>query len=162
MDPKIDTFWPDWHSSFVHFGGRKSRFLDFFKVVLDLFGKCLGFVFCRKRPTFVLFATHNWVSPLGSREALINVDKASSGVFIVWLCSHNIRVLGSRVLWIVWGIETGRKYELSNFSPADGTLKGPLRGPLWASFSFIFSPRKLFLTFNLPWASAHFWPSHFF
>ena len=27
MDTKIDTFWPDWLSSFVHFEGRKSGFL---------------------------------------------------------------------------------------------------------------------------------------
>ena len=67
-------FWPFWR--------LKSRFLHFFKVVLDLFRKCLGFVFGVKRPIFVLFTTRNWVSPLGSREALINIDKASPGLFI--------------------------------------------------------------------------------
>ena len=35
---------------FDNFGGQKSRFLDFFKVVLNLFGKCLGFIFGLKKP----------------------------------------------------------------------------------------------------------------
>ena len=36
----------------LHFGGQKSRFMDFFKVVLELFRKCLGIVFGLKMPTF--------------------------------------------------------------------------------------------------------------
>ena len=31
--------WPFWDLNFDHFGGRKSHFLDFFKVVLELFRK---------------------------------------------------------------------------------------------------------------------------
>ena len=42
------NFWPFW--------GRKSHILDFFKVVLELFGKCLGIVFNLKRLTFCLFS----------------------------------------------------------------------------------------------------------
>ena len=43
----IDTvFWPFW--------GEKSRILDFSKVVLELFRKCLGIVIGLKRPTFEL------------------------------------------------------------------------------------------------------------
>ena len=38
---------------FDHFLGQKSHFLDFFKVVSELFRKCLGIVFDLKRPTFV-------------------------------------------------------------------------------------------------------------
>ena len=38
---------------FDHFRDRKSHFLDFIKVVFELFGKCLGIVFDLKRPTFV-------------------------------------------------------------------------------------------------------------
>ena len=34
-------------------------------------------------PYIIRFATHNCSSPLGSREALINVDKASPGLFIL-------------------------------------------------------------------------------
>ena len=49
---KICSFWHFWGVIFDHFGGRKSRFLDFFKVVLELFRKCLGIVFDLKRPTF--------------------------------------------------------------------------------------------------------------
>ena len=41
---------------FDHFAGPKSHFLDFFKVVLELFGKCLGIVFDLKRPTFGVFS----------------------------------------------------------------------------------------------------------
>ena len=37
---------------FDHFRGRKSHFLDFFKVVLELFRKYKGIVFGPKRPTF--------------------------------------------------------------------------------------------------------------
>ena len=36
---------------FDNYGAQKSLFLDFFKVVLDLFKKCLGFVFGLKGPT---------------------------------------------------------------------------------------------------------------
>ena len=39
------VFWP--------FCGSKSRFLDFFKVVLELFRNCLGIVFDRKSPNFL-------------------------------------------------------------------------------------------------------------
>ena len=35
-----------------HFGGRKSHFLEYFKVVLELFRKRLGIVCDLKRPTF--------------------------------------------------------------------------------------------------------------
>ena len=34
-----------------HFGGEKNRFLDFFKVILELFRNCLGTVFGLKRST---------------------------------------------------------------------------------------------------------------
>ena len=37
---------------FGHFRGRKSCILDFFKVVWELFRKCLGIVLGLKRPTF--------------------------------------------------------------------------------------------------------------
>ena len=39
-----DNFWPFW--------GRKSRILNFFRVVWELFRKCLGIVFGLKMPTF--------------------------------------------------------------------------------------------------------------
>ena len=68
---------------------------DFFfllaSLTLELFRKCLGIVFCLKRPTFsCIFSPtlHSLlpvpiVSPLGSCEALINVMKAPPGVFIL-------------------------------------------------------------------------------
>ena len=37
---------------FGHFGGRTGRFLDFFKVFLELFRKCLGIIFDFETPTF--------------------------------------------------------------------------------------------------------------
>ena len=89
---KFYSFWPIWGVIFDNFGGQKSRFLDFFKAVLDLFGKCLGFVFGLKRPIFVLFSTRYWVSPLGSHEALVNVDKASLGLLVsitLMIITHN-------------------------------------------------------------------------
>ena len=52
FESKIWSFWPIWGVIFDHFGGQKSRFLDFFKVVLKLFRKCLGIVFGIKRRTF--------------------------------------------------------------------------------------------------------------
>ena len=47
------------------------NFSEFF---LELFCKFLGIIFRHKKPSY---------SPLGSREALKNVDKASPGLFIV-------------------------------------------------------------------------------
>ena len=41
---KTRHIWPFWT--------RKSRFLDFFNVALELFKKCLGIVFDLKRATF--------------------------------------------------------------------------------------------------------------
>jgi len=41
-----------WEGHFDHFGGRKSRFLDFLKVVLEMFRSCLGIIFGLKRLTF--------------------------------------------------------------------------------------------------------------
>ena len=41
-----------WEGHFDHFGGQKSRFLDFLKVVLELFRSCLGIIFGLKRSTF--------------------------------------------------------------------------------------------------------------
>ena len=76
MTPKIEIF----DQKFAHFGRFEGSFLTILgveKVVFwtfsKLFGKCLSIVFRLKRPTF---------SPLGSREALKNVDKASPGLFI--------------------------------------------------------------------------------
>ena len=66
--------------NFAHFGRFEGSFLailGFEKVVFWTFsklcGSCLGIVLGLKRPTF---------SPLGSREALKNVDKASPGLFV--------------------------------------------------------------------------------
>ena len=55
FESKIWSFWPIWGVIFDYFGGQKSRFLDFFKVVLELFKKCLGIVFDLKRTTLT-----NW------------------------------------------------------------------------------------------------------
>ena len=68
MTPKIEifgqnfcSFWRFWGVIFDHFGGQKSRFLDFFEVASELFRMSLGIVF-----DLILFAIHNWRSPLGS------------------------------------------------------------------------------------------------
>ena len=49
---KICSFLPILGIIFDHLGCQKSRFLDFFKVVLELFEKFLSFVFGLKKPTF--------------------------------------------------------------------------------------------------------------
>ena len=46
------TIWPPERVILDDFQSQKSNFLDFFKVVLDLFRKCLGIVFGHKGPTF--------------------------------------------------------------------------------------------------------------
>ena len=52
MDPKIDTFGHIDTRVLAILGVKKNRFLDFVKVVLELFRKCLSTVFGFKRPTF--------------------------------------------------------------------------------------------------------------
>ena len=42
-----------WEGHFHHFGGQKSRFLDFLKVVLEMLRSWLGIIFGFKRPTFM-------------------------------------------------------------------------------------------------------------
>ena len=67
-DPKNQDFrskfcplWQFWGVIFDNFGGRKSRYLDFFKVVLELFRKCLGIVFGFVGPTFgCIFTFKGW------------------------------------------------------------------------------------------------------
>ena len=99
MTPKIEIF----IQKFAHFGRFDGSFLTIFgvkKVVFwtfsKLFSSCLGSVWALfstlKVPLLVvfesflmLFTTHTCCSPLGSREALINADKASPGLFIVWV-----------------------------------------------------------------------------
>ena len=49
---KLCSFWRFSRVVFDHFWGQKSRFLDFLKVLLELFMKCLGIIFGLKRPTF--------------------------------------------------------------------------------------------------------------
>ena len=41
-----------WEANFDHFGGQKSRFLDFLKVVLEMFRSCLDIIFGLKSLTF--------------------------------------------------------------------------------------------------------------
>ena len=41
-----------WEGHFDHFGGQKSRFLDFLKVFLELFRSCLGIIFGFRKRTF--------------------------------------------------------------------------------------------------------------
>ena len=62
--------------------------MDNFEVVLELFRKSLGFVFGVKVPIFVLITTRKRVSPLGSLEALINVDKASPRLLVLKLTAY--------------------------------------------------------------------------
>ena len=52
LQSKICSFWLLWGVIFGHLGGRKSRIIDFFKVVWELFRKSLGILFGLKRPTF--------------------------------------------------------------------------------------------------------------
>ena len=53
---KTCSFWQFWWAIFDRFGGQKSCFLDFFKVVLQLFKKCLDNVFGHNRLILVLFS----------------------------------------------------------------------------------------------------------
>ena len=65
MDPKIDTFGQVGIRDLAILGGQKSRFLDVFEVVLELFRNRLGIVFDLKRPTFDLFSVLLWsMTPL--------------------------------------------------------------------------------------------------
>ena len=52
MDPKIDTFGQFDTRDLAILTVKKNRFLDFFNVFLELLGKCLGFVFGLRGPTF--------------------------------------------------------------------------------------------------------------
>ena len=92
MDPKIDTFGQVDIRDLAIFLVEKVVFSTFSK----LFWSCLGSVWALFlalkcplldvfKPHLILFAIHNYCSPLGSREALINIDKASPG-FLVENC----------------------------------------------------------------------------
>ena len=66
--------------NFAHFGRFEGSFLTIFGVKNSL---SRHFRNLKKKGQLVShFATHTFRSPLGSREALINVDKASPGLFI--------------------------------------------------------------------------------
>ena len=84
---KICSFWRFWGVRFDLFGSLKRGFLDFFKVVLELFSKCLGILLRLKRTILRFFAlrlilklhTYLW----GPAEAILNFDYASLGLFIL-------------------------------------------------------------------------------
>merc|ERR1712155_158459 len=55
MTTKIKILWQNlalWEGHFDHFGGKKSRFLEFLKVGLELFRSYLGIIFGLKSLTF--------------------------------------------------------------------------------------------------------------
>ena len=134
---KFCSFWPIRGVIFYHFLGQKSRFFDFFKVILDLFGKSLGFFFGVKVPIFVLFATRNWVSPLGSREALINVDNAPPGLFI-W-CVASRCIFGWSFAIFQSCLDFFTPTNLGLYSPKERFLKEPHRGvPFVWVLSFLY------------------------
>ena len=88
MTPKIEIF----DEKLAHFGSFEGSFLTILgveKVIFwtfsKLFWSCLGSISALLldlkahfrvyfQPFLILFATHTCYSPLGSREALINVD----------------------------------------------------------------------------------------
>ena len=96
MNPKIvilsqnmTHFWHLRGSFLTIFGGQQSRFWTFSK----LFWSCLVSVWALFlilngnfqvyfQPFLIFFATHTCYSPLGSRKALIIVDKASPGLIL--------------------------------------------------------------------------------
>ena len=97
------------------FGGRKSRIVDFYKVVLELFRKGVGIVFSIEKPTFVCIFSTSLYSLLpiadfllwGPAEALLNSDKAFPGlivIFLNWILKEkqNISPSGSHVLGYNW------------------------------------------------------------
>ena len=84
-----------WEGHFDHFGGQKSRFFDFLKVVLEMLRSWLGIIFGFKRSTFMcIFSSkgrylsskkkNGWggiSSPLGSRVS----PKSERGARVVWV-----------------------------------------------------------------------------
>ena len=57
-----------------HFWSLPNHRLYFFTVVLELFRKCFGIIFLIVWALLILFATRNWVSLLGSCEALTKIQ----------------------------------------------------------------------------------------
>ena len=71
MDPKYATFCQVDIRILVILGGPKSRFLDFFDVVLELFKKCLGIVFDLKGlllGVFLALKVDKWPEKLNFRS----------------------------------------------------------------------------------------------
>ena len=112
MDSKIDTFGQIDIRDLAILGGRKSRFLDFFKVILELFRKSNRHCFrslksnfwVHFQPYLIFFATHSWSFLLGSRKAQLNVDKALPRLLvdiqILTYTSHSTYMMG----WWVGGL----------------------------------------------------------
>ena len=65
MTPKFEIFCQNftlWDGNFGQFAGKKSYFLAFFKIILELFRKCLGIVFVLKRPSFwCIYTSKCWL-----------------------------------------------------------------------------------------------------
>ena len=110
LQSKFCPLWRFWGVIFGHFRGRKSRFLDFFQVVLELFRKCLGIVFDLKRPTFggILTLSHtlcypylllSFGAPRSPKKCRQGFKCGSSCVGWVWVWSG--------VVW-VWGVFTSK------------------------------------------------------
>ena len=73
--------------NFAHFGRFEGVIFDHFGVKNSL-SRNFRFFFLFLGQLVSLFATHTFRSPLGPREALINVDKASPGLFIGFRFHH--------------------------------------------------------------------------
>ena len=105
---KKSTLLPDWHPRCSHFVVRKSRFLDFFNVFLELFGKCLSIVFGLRRPTFGrIFIFKSWymtpkIEIFGQKYAHFGGFKGS------FLTILRVEKVGfwtfSNFFWVVWEV----------------------------------------------------------
>ena len=75
---KICSFWQFLGVIFDHFGSQEGRFLDFFKVILVLFRDLESIVFRYLYSLLPITPALLW----GPADALLNIDKASPGLFI--------------------------------------------------------------------------------
>ena len=98
-------YWPNPQVKlgFGDFGSTKSRFLDFLKVVLEMFRSCLGVIFGLKMPTFsCIFSSKGrymtskikfWVKIWPSERVILTILGSKKVIFwtfwkLFWSCSE--------------------------------------------------------------------------
>ena len=161
MDPKIGTFGQVDIRDLAILGVEKTVFWTFSKLFWSCLGSVQALFSTLKIPTFgciltpfYTLATHTSCSPLGPRQALKNVDKASSALLAVWVWCGMVGVW----CWAYLPLKFFRCLKSSFKNISFFRCLQPLGGTIFAKFLGPTRQKQGLQSENGP-KNRHFWPS---